>query len=153
MRSRQNREVPFNGSGMDGRKPQSVNSLSSRVSREQEVYNRARVDEVSGELLDFDDVIYPAVIRQRQYELMRQVATPLAPSRVLDVGCGGGWSTHFLAQLTAHAVGLDVSRVLVAAARGGNGPNTDFIVGDGNRLPLKEESISLIVSIAALHHL
>ncbi len=135
------------------RNVQPVRPLSTRISREQEVYDKARVDKSSGELLDFDEVIYPAVVRQRQYDLIRRVATPLGPERVLDVGCGGGWSTRFLSRLTSHAVGLDASRALVATAHHGDLSNTDFIVGDGNRLPLRERSIDLIVSIAALHHL
>ena len=127
--------------------------MSTRLAREKEVYDRARVDEHSGELLDFDDVIYPAVIRQRQRDLICQVATLVRPRRVLDVGCGGGWSTHLLSQLSSLAIGLDVSRALVATARGRAWPKADFIIADGNQIPFREKSIDLLVSVAALHHL
>lgn len=38
-------------------------------------------------------------------------------SRILDVGCGGGWVTQFLARLGHHVTGIDISEELLEIAR------------------------------------
>ena len=44
-----------------------------------------------------------------------------APARVLDVGCGEGWLCRTLSARGIEAVGIDVSRPLVEAARAAGG--------------------------------
>lgn len=59
--------------------------------------------------------------------------------RVIDIGCGGGWTTREIAARVApdgHALGLDISANLVALARDraqgipNIGPNISFHIGD-----------------------
>ncbi|WIM10886.1 class I SAM-dependent methyltransferase [Enhydrobacter sp.] len=53
--------------------------------------------------------------------------------KVLDVGCGTGETTAMLAQAvgrTGHVLGVDISEVLVSAARARNVANATFEVGD-----------------------
>lgn len=124
-----------------------------RLEREQDIYDRARIDASSGELQDFDDILYPAIVRRMECEVIRGEVARTRSTRVLDVGCGAGWSTRFLSQLAPHVVGLDVSRKLVTSAHSASRRMADFLIADGNSLPMADKSFDLIVSVGALHHL
>jgi SAM-dependent methyltransferase len=56
--------------------------------------------------------------------------------RVLDVGCGRGWTTAWIARTGAHAVGLDLLEEHVARARSlfGDRPGVAFVCGDATRI-------------------
>src|SRR6478672_8423669 len=59
---------------------------------------------------------------------------PTPPTRILDLGCGGGQLTLVLHQLypQAEIVGIDGNPVVLAAARAQPllGPNVTFVEGD-----------------------
>ena len=48
-------------------------------------------------------------------DVIRTVDLP-AGSRILDVGCGPGWTVHWLAKLGHHVIGLDISAELLEIA-------------------------------------
>jgi SAM-dependent methyltransferase len=60
---------------------------------------------------------------------------------VLDIGCGAGATTEHLAARVApgHAVGLDISTALVAAAKARSGGATRFIEADASVYPFLPE--------------
>ena len=49
------------------------------------------------------------------WDVVHKVDLPMR-SRVLDVGCGPGWTVHWLAKLGHHVIGLDISEELLAIA-------------------------------------
>lgn len=49
------------------------------------------------------------------WDVLHKVDLPMR-SRVLDVGCGPGWTVHWLAKLGHHVIGLDISKELLAIA-------------------------------------
>jgi SAM-dependent methyltransferase len=53
--------------------------------------------------------------------------------RVLDLGCGAGRTTHFLHEMGAEVVGVDISQNLIQAAQQ-HAPHIDFRVGDAESL-------------------
>src|SRR4051812_7935946 len=55
--------------------------------------------------------------------------------RVADIGCGTGTLTGALADLGAHAVGIDISTTMVAGARR-RFPGVEFLVADAQLDPL-----------------
>lgn len=62
---------------------------------------------------------------------------PVAGLRLLDVGCGEGTNTRKLAELGAQVVGVDVSEVMIAAARRQEGERRlgiEYHVASGNDL-------------------
>jgi arsenite methyltransferase len=72
----------------------------------------------------------------------------------LDVGCGPGSVTASLARAAGPdglALGVDISKPMLArAVRAQAGPQTGFMLADAQRLPLRDETVDAVVSIAAL---
>jgi arsenite methyltransferase len=72
----------------------------------------------------------------------------------LDVGCGPGSVTASLAQAAGPdglALGLDISEPMLArAVRAEAGPQIGFLRADAQRLPLRDETVDAVVSIAVL---
>jgi ubiquinone/menaquinone biosynthesis C-methylase UbiE len=76
-----------------------------------------------------------------------------APERVLDIGCGTGEGTLFLAREfpQARVRGIDISEEMVREARRKVGLDPEgriaFTVGDAARLPYDEESFDLVAQV------
>jgi arsenite methyltransferase len=72
----------------------------------------------------------------------------------LDVGCGPGNVTASLARSAGAdglALGLDISEAMLArAVRVEAGPQIGFLRADAQRLPLRDETVDAVVSIAVL---
>jgi SAM-dependent methyltransferase len=69
--------------------------------------------------------------------------------QVVDIGCGTGGTTAQLARAVApggHVTGLDISEVLVAAARERGVDNATFVVGDAATHPFKKAHYDLVFS-------
>jgi len=78
------------------------------------------------------------------------------PSLVLDVGCGSGAFGFRLAKLGFSVVGIDISPLSIKAATRlarKQGLNADFVVGDIEMMPFRNESFPLIFCGCVLHHL
>jgi len=79
---------------------------------------------------------------------------------VLEYGAGTGWLSRFLTQLGAQAILLDVSATALEIAKElfrrmpviGIRPEPRFLVFDGRRIALPDESVDRIVSFDAFHH-
>ncbi|MHB8466273.1 MAG: class I SAM-dependent methyltransferase [Acidimicrobiales bacterium] len=70
---------------------------------------------------------------------------------VLDLGCGRGW---WLARMAAQGIAplgveRDPTRAATAAAR----TAAPVVVADGRRLPIADQSVSLVWCVHVLHHL
>lgn len=79
----------------------------------------------------------------------------LAPGGIaLDVGCGPGSITGSLGQAVGPdglALGVNISEPMLArAVRNAVGPQTGFLRADAQRLPLRDETVNAVVSVAAL---
>jgi SAM-dependent methyltransferase len=76
--------------------------------------------------------------------------------RVLDAGCGSGYSTSLWMSPTWTGpawLGVDLSSAIdVAQERLGSIPNTHFVQADLMQLPFEENSFDAIVSEGVLHH-
>ena len=81
--------------------------------------------------------------------------------RVLDFGCGTGWTSAMLAQLGADVVGMDIApqALHLAAICADRRLNPDqrvrcnFATFDGVRLPFENGSFDVVFIFEALHHL
>ena len=85
--------------------------------------------------------------------------------RVLDFGCGTGWTSRILHACGCHVIGVDVSETALGAARvisdqwhsaGLHNPYGDSTLEyrrfDGHRLPVEDHSVAKIVVLDAFHH-
>jgi SAM-dependent methyltransferase len=76
-----------------------------------------------------------------------------APERILDVGCGTGEGTLFLAREfpQARVRGIDISEEMIAAAVGKVGLDPEgriaFKVGDASSLPYPDDSFDLVAQL------
>jgi ubiquinone/menaquinone biosynthesis C-methylase UbiE len=68
--------------------------------------------------------------------------------RVLDVGCGSGVQSTYLAPYSKEVVGVDLSEKLIEIAkdRCKAYPHTQFLVGDACKLPFPNQSFDFIIS-------
>lgn len=67
-----------------------------------------------------------------------------AGTRVLDLGCGGGWETETLHNRGYEAIGFDLSAAFCTYARREH-PADDHVVGDMTSLPFAEASWKSVV--------
>ncbi|HZP74052.1 MAG TPA: class I SAM-dependent methyltransferase [Gaiellaceae bacterium] len=69
----------------------------------------------------------------------------------LDVGCGEGRWTRYLAAAGWRATGVDRSEALVAKARDAN-PGGDYLVGEAASLPVADASVDVVLCVNVLMH-
>lgn len=75
-----------------------------------------------------------------------------ADACVLDLCCGSGQATRYLAAITPNVTGLDASpRSIQRAQR--NVPQAKFVEGWAERMPFDDESFDLVHTSAALHEM
>ena len=70
---------------------------------------------------------------------------------VVEVGAGTGNFLSLFEGIAGRLIALDLTRPMLEQARQRH-PSLLPIVGDGNRLPLKDRSVDLVTSAQALHH-
>jgi ubiquinone/menaquinone biosynthesis C-methylase UbiE len=72
--------------------------------------------------------------------------------RVLDIACGEGYGTAALVRAgTVQVIGVDIAPEVVEHAREKYG--VDARVGNAGAIPLKDESVDLVVSFETIEHL
>jgi SAM-dependent methyltransferase len=80
---------------------------------------------------------------------------PPPPARLLDVGCGTGWTSIFFARRGYEVVGLDISADMVFHANANKQragvANVQFVVGDYEQMAFDAE-FDCTVFYGALHH-
>ncbi|GAB3706414.1 bifunctional 2-polyprenyl-6-hydroxyphenol methylase/3-demethylubiquinol 3-O-methyltransferase UbiG [Nocardiopsis oceani] len=75
--------------------------------------------------------------------------------RVLDVGCGGGYTTEFLDARGARVSGIDYSPKLIGAARhhaAETGKDIQYEVGVAEELPYEDGAFDIVTCVDVLEH-
>ncbi len=96
-----------------------------------------------------------------RFGLLLTGLNPGPADRVLDFGCGTGWTSHMLARMGAEVVGMDISGGALelareSAARSGplpSGASLRFEHFDGDRIPASDQYFDFVVVFEAIHHL
>lgn len=70
---------------------------------------------------------------------------------VLDLACGTGAFTEYLAKNSRYYVGLEINDRFVHYARQRN--DVSFVVGDARKIPLRNSCISRVIAVGLFHHL
>jgi SAM-dependent methyltransferase len=74
--------------------------------------------------------------------------------RFLDVGCGSGAAVRAAAAVVDRAVGVDISRGMIARAKelASDVPKAEFVVGDSEALPFPDAAFTAVLCTASFHH-
>jgi ubiquinone/menaquinone biosynthesis C-methylase UbiE len=83
--------------------------------------------------------------------IVRGILDQLPVGTALDVACGTGRHTSYLAALGHTVIGVDASEQMLAIARV-KVPDGEFYVGDLHELPLPDQSVGVLVCSLALEH-
>lgn len=97
----------------------------------------------------------PASRRARRQRLRHSLARARVPAdaRMLELGCGAGWSVDYLAGRYGSYVGLDYSEKLIDYARAFNTrPAVEFRL-DNIKSAAFDEPFDLVFAIGVLHHM
>ncbi len=90
--------------------------------------------------------------RRSSTDLMGEILN-LDNATVIDVGCGDGWLSRFLAGRGAHVTGVEVSPKALARARAIKPVRDEhYIQGLAEDLPAASRSTDIIVYYNSLHH-
>ena len=95
-------------------------------------------------------------LRLLEIKTMKRLIRRYSPKRVLDVGCGNGYSTNLYAREfpDIEFVGMDYSEEMIQHARTSAVPNCHFFVGDVlDRASLTEGDFDIILSQRCLQNL
>jgi len=71
----------------------------------------------------------------------------------LDLGCGNGRHSSPLAAVTDRALGVDLSRGLLAEAVPAAGDEVSFLQADASAIPVTDGCVDVAAYVATLHHL
>lgn len=75
--------------------------------------------------------------------------------RVLDIGCGPGFLSHYLAREGYEVTGVDFSFQFIKAAKSswGSAPNLNFLKTDVTNLPFEDSSFDAVVANYTIEHI
>lgn len=90
---------------------------------------------------------------KKNFETILKMAGHIEARSILDLGCGGGWLSEWLAQRGAIPIGVDISSMFCKISKARTKKlNTDFVCADGEHLPFKDGSFDLLITYQSLHH-
>ncbi|HSW66038.1 MAG TPA: class I SAM-dependent methyltransferase [Bacillota bacterium] len=73
---------------------------------------------------------------------------------VLDIASGSGYGTQLLAKKAKKVYGVDVDKTSVQyAAEHYGAPNIEYKVGDGEAIPLEDNSVDVVVTFETIEHI
>ena len=73
---------------------------------------------------------------------------------VLDIASGSGYGTQMLSRTAKKVFGVDVNDVAVNYARKHyNGRNIEYKVGDGELIPLEDNSVDVVITFETIEHI
>jgi ubiquinone/menaquinone biosynthesis C-methylase UbiE len=96
------------------------------------------------------------VLRKPETKIASYIAEKMGNGTILDLGSGTGYLSIEIAMRapSLQVYGIDLSRQMVKIARrhAKGVDNAQFVFGNAAKLPLKDNSIDLVVSTGASHH-
>lgn len=92
--------------------------------------------------------------RQNDARLAAELSGLVPGDTIVDLGCGPGAAVRYAARMKARPIGIDPAPVMLRVARllTRGSAKVEFIEGAAEDIPLKDESASVIWSIATVHH-
>ncbi len=134
-----------------------IENVDKKDTLERKFYN----EEALSYLEDFDEELFrydPDEKFPQTHQYFYNYLSNVKGKRILDVGCGYGFTTVKLAKFGAHVTGIDISDKMIELARRNAEFNhvtdlTDIRVMSAQETDFPDESFDYIVGFGALHHL
>jgi O-antigen biosynthesis protein len=93
-------------------------------------------------------------IRLEHYHRYAMVLDSIRDRNVLDVACGEGYGSSFMADVAKSVVGVDVSDQAIRHAESVyQKPNLKFLLGSATNLPFPDGSFDVVISFETIEHL
>lgn len=118
--------------------------------------NLAFYDQQAAQWWNETATIFPlSKLNPLRFEYFDRVIPQWQGLRVLDVGCGGGYTCEFLAQRGAMVTGIDRPAACIEAAQchaEAMGLTIDYQVGMGETIPFEDDCFDVVVCVDVLEH-
>lgn len=83
-----------------------------------------------------------------------QTETFIKGKTVLDIASGSGYGTKIISETAKHVYGVDISLDAIKYAQKKYGAkNIEYILGDGERIPLEDNTVDVSVTFETIEHL
>jgi 2-polyprenyl-6-hydroxyphenyl methylase/3-demethylubiquinone-9 3-methyltransferase len=76
----------------------------------------------------------------------------LSSLKILDVGCGAGFATNYLAEYCGQVTGVDLAEGALQTAKKFETKPVNYILADARALPFKQEQFDVVVCLDFLEH-
>ncbi len=90
-----------------------------------------------------------------RFSYFDNIITDWKAVRVLDIGCGGGFASEFMAEKGADVCGIDLSAKSIQTAEkhaSDNGLEIDYRSGNANDLPYEDKTFDIVLCVDVLEH-
>lgn len=86
-----------------------------------------------------------------RYEAVKDV---VKQKEVLDIASGSGYGTEIIAKVAKRVTGVDVSEEAIEYAKQNfSSKNTNYVRGDGENIPCKDDEFEAVVSFETIEHI
>lgn len=118
--------------------------------------NLAFYDQQATQWWDETATIFPlSKLNPLRFQYFDRFVSSWSGLKVLDIGCGGGYTCEFLAKRNAVVTGLDQSQACIEAAIAHaktTGLKVDYHVGVGENLPFADHQFDVVTCVDVLEH-
>lgn len=95
-------------------------------------------------------------MNEPRFEFFDKFISSWSDLKVLDIGCGGGYTCEYMAKKGAAVSGIDLSDISIETAKTHAkefGLNIDYRTGKAENLPFEDDTFSVITCVDVLEHL